>query len=353
MPKTKHNPLIAGSAAAAAHARGLGGNGLLMYDTETQTEIPLLNVSLEHRSPNQFIAGEIFPDLTMPRQLHTIFGIDPNDNRLRRKQTKRAPGSPAERLQRTFNRPISLKAQDYAIADVLTDEEREDPDQAIASEIDMIGDLTEALLLDKEITARDLVVSTVTGGGYAADPGTNWAGGTGSPRSDIKGWCETIRARTNMLPNRIALDYSVYAELRIHPDFLETINPSAMPADYDESRQMGAWLLGQGVPDARVVVANSFVNSAGEGLTASNASVWGENVLLYHHQEPRLRMKGFGVCGKVDSLVRNATAREGMALQLFRDEEASADVRVLHMNYNLAVTNLACAFRATNVLSAS
>lgn len=341
-------------ASSAAALSAVLGPGVQKFDTETSASVPLTNLAIQYRSKNAYVADEIFPPFMVSKKEGSIFGLDPNREAFRRKATARAAGSPAEFIQRNFNRTVTYEVTDHALADKIPDEERGWAAEAIRSEIDAVEDLLEALKLDKELRARDLVVAQVTGGAYTGDADVGWADGAGDPLLDMRAARAAIVARFGHPPNRIMMDWLVYDQLRTHPDFLDRLNYTRTIGEYDEAAMLGRWLLGEGVPDARAIIANTaYVNTAAEDATPSMSNVWGERVLLWHHEAPRQRFSGFGVQFRADNIIRNVQSMEGYAVEMARIALAASDARIVHDFYDLKVVNKESAYLLTNVLSAT
>ncbi|MCA9268511.1 MAG: hypothetical protein KDA41_08570 [Planctomycetales bacterium] len=327
--------------------QALLGGGDVAHFNAVDTSTPLASVAVEYRGGGNYIADFILPMLPVPKRKHTIRGIDPNRERFRRKGTERPPGGEANLIDRNFDSAVTVNVTDHALADLVPDEEEVYADEAIASAITAVQDLTEVLKIDKEVLCRDLIDTAVTA--TSAITG-DYSAGAGDPEVDAQTAIAAIKTAVGFRPNRIAMDCAVYEALRHHPNFLARMDGHSGPGDFDDKKKLALWLLG--AADGELVVADTApINTAAKGQSPAMADIWGERMLYYYAEAPRPRYRGLGLTCTNDNVLKGVQGRDGMAVESFRVPRRHSDMHVVHMFYDQVITNAGAGYLFTGALS--
>jgi hypothetical protein len=174
---------------------------------------PILTSLLLGLGQGTFIAEKLFPRL--PQALSSVQLAQLGDERLRRYNLRRAPGSATKRVNikyegRTYT--VDQYAVDVPLPRELLREADESRKLNVGNYLDIsrIAMVTanDILALDYEIEVAQLATAT---GSYAAGHvlalagGTKWSAATGTPVTDIRAAADVIRKKIGKRPNHLTL----------------------------------------------------------------------------------------------------------------------------------------------------
>lgn len=227
---------------------------------------PLTNVSIAYRN-SMYIAREVFPIVQVTNQSDEYFVFD-KASWLRNRSGKRAPGTRAPRGDYGITTASYLAVSD-AFAHPVFDEVRDNADAPLRPLVTGTEFVSDALELGMEVKVADLV-SGSTNWSSASNPGTKWDVDTSDAWGDIDTAIDAVRQSIGMMPNTMALSYTVWKALRNHPDFLDRVkytrtNGKVMATDLAEWFGVEKVLIGGGIKD-----------TAQEGATSSLTDIWGD-----------------------------------------------------------------------------
>lgn len=238
---------------------------------------PILSSLLLGMGQGTFIAEKLFPRL--PQALSSVQLAQLGDERLRRYNLRRAPGSATKRVDikyegRTYT--VDQYAVDVPLPRELLREADESRKLQVGNYLDIsriaMQTASDILALDYEIEVAQLATTAATfaaGHVLALAGGTKWSAATGTPVTDIRAAADTIRKKIGKRPNHLTLS----------ADALSAITSNAEVRGYLASTQMGPATM-----DQLKVILNVATIEVGEAVWIDDQDVgrdvWGNNAVL-------------------------------------------------------------------------
>ena len=238
---------------------------------------PILSSLLLGMGQGTFIAEKLFPRL--PQALSSVQLAQLGDERLRRYNLRRAPGSATKRVDikyegRTYT--VDQYAVDVPLPRELLREADESRKLQVGNYLDIsriaMTTASDILALDYEIEVAQLATTAATfaaGHVLALAGGTKWSAATGTPVTDIRAAADTIRKKIGKRPNHLTLS----------ADALSAITSNAEVRGYLASTQMGPATM-----DQLKTILNVATIEVGEAVwiddTDTGRDVWGNNAVL-------------------------------------------------------------------------
>ena len=238
---------------------------------------PILTSLLLGLGQGTFIAEKLFPRL--PQALSSVQLAQLGDERLRRYNLRRAPGSATKRVNikyegRTYT--VDQYAVDVPLPRELLREADESRKLNVGNYLDIsrIAMVTanDILALDYEIEVAQLATAA---GSYAAGHvlalagGTKWSAATGTPVTDIRAAADVIRKKIGKRPNHLTLS----------ADALVAITMNAEVKKYLSTQQTGPATI-----DQLKTILNVATIEVGDAVwiddTDTGRDVWGNNAVL-------------------------------------------------------------------------
>lgn len=249
----------------------------------------LTNLSIAY-SRQDFIADRIFPrigDLSKPTGIYYKFGMEhfgPIPN------TLRAPGTRAREVEWKVTKDV-FSTEEYALLGKVTDEDRKAQDNQVQLEQTTVENVTELLMLDRELRVRDLVtdptiyptghVQTLSGTSQWSDPDNS------TPLKDVDG-AKAQLASVGIVPNTMIIPQKVYNALKFNRDILDRIK-------YSERGLVTVDILRDLFEIENILVPASVYNTANAGQAANLVDVWGDIVWIgFVAPRPGLKTMSFG-----------------------------------------------------------
>lgn len=238
---------------------------------------PILTNLLLGRGQGSFVAEKLFPRL--PQALSAISLAQLGDERFKRYNLRRAPGTPTKRVEIKYEGK-TYTVEQYAVEIPIPREVIRESDESrrlnVGNYLDIsriaMATASDILGLDYELDVAGLAT---TSGSYAAGhtvalaAGTKWSASTGTPVDDILAAANIIRKKIGKRPNKLVLGAD--AEL--------ALTKNAQVRSYLPSTQMGPATLDQLktiLKVSEIVVGDAtWVDGAGVGQ-----DVWGNNAVL-------------------------------------------------------------------------
>ncbi|POS08035.1 hypothetical protein C3Y08_11100 [Burkholderia gladioli] len=238
---------------------------------------PILTSLLLGLGQGTFAAGRLFPAL--PQTLSGVTLAKTGDERLRRYNLRRAPGTATKRIDIKFE-GVVYNVQQYSVEVPLPRELLREADESkklnVAGYLDVsqmaMSTANDVLLLDYELEAASIATnpgSYAAGHSVALAGGTKWSAATGTPVTDINAASNTIRKKIGKRPNTLMLSADASTAIRANPE-VKSYLPSTQqgPATDDQLKQI--------FNVANIVVGDAvWVNAEGVGQ-----DVWGNNAVL-------------------------------------------------------------------------
>jgi len=232
----------------------------------------LTNVSLAYRNPN-LLADVIAPQVPVRRQSDKYFVYDPDGERFRPVNDRRAPGALAAEVDFTLSTD-SYFASDHALTSAISDEERDNADTPLSVDIDRVEFLSDKIALNREVSlAATFNAAGSLLSGEDVIEANRWFDTDSDPVGMIASGKRAILQGVQQEANTLVLSLSAYDALRVHPSIKEL-----------------AGSANSGIPDAtdlakildveRVLVGRGYYNAAKPGQAPDMLPIWGDNAAL-------------------------------------------------------------------------
>lgn len=254
----------------------------MLVQSDVVIDPALSNVSVKYTNET-FIADRILPVLRVTKQTGKYYIYDKSN--LRVDQTDRAAGSPSNEVGYSLSLSAAFLCEDHALKGFVADEVQDQAEAALNPLVDETEIITEKLILDREIKAAALLLSTANITQNVTLAGTDqWSDYSNSdPIGDVRTARTTIHAATFKKPNKLIMGKQVFDVLVDHPQVLERVK-------YSQLGIVTAELLARLFQVEEVIVGEAGKNTANEGQTDVLAYVWGKDVLLAY-VAPRVALK--------------------------------------------------------------
>ena len=238
---------------------------------------PILTNLLLGLGQGTFIAEKLFPRL--PQSLSSVMLAQAGNERLRRYNLRRAPGTGTKRVDIRYDGKTYTVNQ-YSVEVPIPRELLREADESrklnVGNYLDIsriaMATANDILLLDYELEVAGLATAT---GSYAAGHvlalagGTKWSAATGTPVTDIRAASETIRKKIGKRPNTLTLSADAAMALQTNAE-LKTYLPSSQqgPATLEQLKQ---------ILNVSEIVVGDAVSMDAQDV---GSDVWGNNAIL-------------------------------------------------------------------------
>ena len=239
----------------------------------------LSNVALNYR-PMGFIADQVFPVVQVPKQSDKYVVFEQSDL-FRQENTRRSSGTEANKIHSRISSE-GFFCNNYALKADITLEDRTNADPAFIQQFEegRIMRLQDALLLDWEIRLAKLINSTANISSNST-PSTKWNSSSADPLSNVLTAMDTVEDATGYRPNHVLFSGKAWQLFRRHKKVSDrTSGPSESGGGLHPGVSQVEELL-----ESKVLVGNTWKNTAAEGLNQSLERIWGKNVLVYYAPE--------------------------------------------------------------------
>jgi len=218
-----------------------------------------------------FVAQDIFPIATVPKQSNKYYVIDP-DSWLRVGDTRRAPKDRPNRIEFKLSCD-GYFALNYALAGDIAKEDLANQDAAVMLRENTAQVALQGLLQDLEQRVANLVTSGANCGSYTAVP-SKWSDLTNSnPLVDITTAHSFIRRNTGLVANTLVIDEDTFQTLRRHARLLDLYK-------YTSGGILNDGQIAAAMGVQRLLRGRAVRNLAIENAAASMQNMWGNNALL-------------------------------------------------------------------------
>lgn len=238
---------------------------------------PILTSLLLGQGQGSYVAEKLFPRL--PQALAGITLAKLGDERLKKYNLRRAPGSATRRIEINFEGK-SYTVNQYSVEVPMPRELIREADESrklnVSNHLDVskiaMATANDVLLLDYELEVATLAT---TAGTYAAGNvlalagATKWSAATGTPVTDIATAAELIRKKIGKRPNKLTLSPDALLALKFNPQVKDYLpNTQTGPASIDQLKTI---LNIQEIEIGDAI----WKDSSGAGF-----DVWGNNAIL-------------------------------------------------------------------------
>jgi len=202
--------------------------------------------------------------------------------------------------------------------------------------------LARECLIQRERAAAALAFNTTVFSGYTAalSGSDQWDNAASDPISKAQDARDTIITNSGETPNVAIMGYEVYKSLRQHPLILEytsrTANTAGVLTNEDLARALDV---------DTIWVGKAVANTAVDGLTESNAFIFGKFVLFAHIKSspaamtPQSCLQRFRMAGSTDGAVRRWEPTPYVeAVDMLWDDQMAAPTVKLGYLYSTVVS---------------
>lgn len=238
----------------------------------------LTNISIGYKNES-YIADQIFLPVTVEKQSDKYFVY--GKELFRTHEDKRAPGTEAHEITWTLS-DDQYYVEGHAIRHAIADEELQNADDGYQLEADGTELVTEAILLNKEVAAANVLLDVNS---YAAGFSYNMGGGGANPAkwsdyansnpiNDIEKARNKMHKQSGIVPNTLIISRTVYNVLKFHPKLLEIIK-------YVERGMVSLDLMKAAFDVDNIIVGSALVSSANNPAQGDTLGyVWGNSAVL-------------------------------------------------------------------------
>jgi len=238
---------------------------------------PILTSLLLGMDQGAFVAQSLFPRL--PQTLSSVMLAKLGNERLKRYNLRRAPGSATKRVEIKYDGQVYTVDQfsvEVPIPRELIRESDESRRLNVGNYLDIsriaMTTASDILNLDYELEVAALATnaaSYATGHSLALAGGAKWSADTGTPKSDIDGASSMVRKRIGKRPNTLILSADAFLALKSNKEI----------RGYLPDSQMGAATIDQlkSILEVREIVVGDAI---WVGADDKGADVWGNSAIL-------------------------------------------------------------------------
>lgn len=245
------------------------------------TDPILTDISLGYQNA-AYIAGLLLPALPVKHQSGKHFVYD--KGMFRSEDAKRGPGSRSKEVTHNISTGLTFFCEDHALKEFVPDEDVDNAPAGIDPAVDATQNVTEKLLVDREVEAASILLDTGTITQNATLSGTSqWSDNNSDPVAAIRAAKATVRDSIMVDPNTLMVSKKVFDKLVDHPAIVERVK-------YSQLGVLNADLLARFFDVDRVIIGGAKKNGSVEGQADSMSDIWGRDALLAFIN-PRLGQK--------------------------------------------------------------
>jgi hypothetical protein len=242
----------------------------------------LSNVALAY-SNDAYIADLLLPALPVNFQTgkHWVY----NQGRFRNTPSKRATGSKSGEVELSLTTGNPYFCEDHALKQFVPDEDVENATTPTDPYTDATENVSEMLLIGREVEAASLLTSTSNISQNVTLSGTSRLDdySNSDPFATIETGKQTIHQATHLMPNTLVMGKQVWDKLKYHPALMERVK-------YSQRAQMTTDLVASLLEVDQILVGAAGYNTSKEGQSDSMSYIWGKDMLLAY-VAPRIQPK--------------------------------------------------------------
>lgn len=197
--------------------------GRPMNSAQARVIDPILSDHARGYSNASFVGQFLFPTVDMPTRAAKRIEFDRSS--FRRRRTRRAPGTPINRLEFGYEgKPVALHQE--ALGAIIPIEYQQEAQEVPGIDLQQTAvDLVLAsIAMEKEIQQAEVArnaASYANTNRSALAGADKWSADTSNPKVQIADAAEAIRARTGRRPNTLLLGPKPAKALSVHPKILD------------------------------------------------------------------------------------------------------------------------------------
>jgi hypothetical protein len=202
----------------------------------------------------------------------------------RSEDSKRGQGARSKEVTHNISTGLTYFCEDHALKEFVADEDVDGAPAGVDPYVDATENVTEKLLVSREIETAALLTSTSVITQNTTLSGTSqWSDPNSNPVAAIRGAKKTVRDSIMVDPNTLMISKNVFDKLVDHPAIVERVK-------YSQLGILTADLLARFFDVDRVIIGAAKKNTSVEGQADSMSDIWGNDALLAYIN-PRLGKK--------------------------------------------------------------
>jgi len=249
---------------------------------------PLLtSISVAYKN-DMYVAEQILPVLGSRKVSGKYYKYDKAN--LRPVDSLRGMGTEAKEVGYGMEISTPFVCLDHALKEIVPDELKDQAETPMNPEIDATENVTEKLLIEKELALSTYMANTANLTNNTTLSGVSqWSDFENSdPIDDIETGIESVRSKILHAANTLVLGQEVWNKLKHHPDLIERIK-------YTQRGKMSLGALADLVDVDRVIVASAGYVGTNEGQSEVLSYIWGKHAwLTYVTKTPGIKKVSFG-----------------------------------------------------------
>ena len=237
---------------------------------------PILSSLLLGMGLGSLVAEQLFPRL--PQALSSVNLAKLGDERLRRYNLRRAPGSATKRVNIRYE-GVTYSVDQYSVEVPMPRELIREADESrklnVGNYLDVsriaMKTASDILALDYEIEVATMATSVGLYGSHvlALAAGTKWSASTGTPVRDIRAAADIIRKKIGKRPNKLTLSADAFRALSMNAEVKGYLPITVLgPATIEQLKTV--------LNVAEIVVGDAVWMDE----TDTGRDVWGNNAIL-------------------------------------------------------------------------
>jgi len=285
----------------------------------------LTDVSVGYvQSSTKFGADRVFPRVPVQKQSDKVALYDRGDFNRDSSGSRRGPGDEAIQVGYRVG-STTYTADEWALEHQIDDQVRANADSPYMPERDATLFLTSLMAIRRE---REFVTNFFssgniwTGSSDGADlvggtDFTRWSNAASTPLEDVDSAGNTIESVTGFRPNKLAINRTVWGDLKNHPDIVDRIKHTARePVTTDLVARL------MGIDEIVVLAAMRATHGEGTSTAAGSYIAGDKGLLVYAPSSPGLMTPSGGYTFVWSGLIGS---NEGQRIERYRREEKVSD----------------------------
>jgi hypothetical protein len=294
----------------------LKGEFIMPEVSQVHIDAALTNVSVAYRN-TAYIADIMAPPVPVRKQSDKYYIFDPERERFRSTDDKRAPGARTNEVDFTLSTD-NYFCDDHALSSVIPDEERENADPILQPSIDRTEFLTDKIDLNKELSLASRIITASDIPGETLSGTDQWSDYDDSdPVIAVEAKKAAIQESVQEIPNTLVLPYEVFQKVRLHPAIIERVKYSSLGV-------AGPDVLAQLFDVDQILVPRCLKNVANRGQDADLQYIWGKNAFLCYIPKRAALMRV--ALSYTFTWTMAPGSVEGRIVEMWRDHPRKSDV---------------------------
>ena len=279
----------------------------------------LTSMSIGYKN-DTYIADSLFPMIPVNRQSNIV----PKYNQshwFRDDARMRAPGTKSEGGGFTVDTTDKYFCDRYSYRYEIDDEVRDNADEPFNLDRDATFFVTDKLQMRREVAFAGAFFTTGVWGTdkVGATDFTKWSDYASSdPLVNMESFKDTMETKIAQTPNTMVMGRQVWAQLKFHPDLIDTIK-------YTQRGVLTTELVASLLEIDRLEIGRAIYTTSVEGTAEGSVSysrIWGKNALLmYTPAAPSLMTPAAGY-----TFVWRRVPNALQFMKRMRDEEREVDI---------------------------